>query len=781
MRSQYAFIARAGYAVIGRPVDPPRAAGSSSYGGRGMQRLRATLTALVAALAGGVVASPAAGAVWPAFTGTPSGVFRTGTYDRGEWIFTNGLHQALGANTDGLHRTDYFRDLAVPGDPTGDTNDIAQVLTYNFFGVGRAARNGDYQLPTDPQRWPDGTADLAEVRLAIDGDALIVRFLWNAMPRKDAQIATLTFATADAYTPPRAWPRGANLTSRWQVALTHWGTGAALVSADGVARGVDVHTGDHVTEARIPLSALPPGPWKLTGGAGLDDPASPGHYWTVPVGLASADRPGGGVAAPTNVWTLLFSDDDPWTFDELHQGDELAAGIAGHATATVDPALLRSRATRAPDMRTGDLSRMFTSRLADGDGIDKVPGLDGVATAPPELAAIAPHTGGFETWQYHGRLQDYAMRVPSRYATSSAKWPLIVYLHGFGGNPDEAFYLPLGLAARADREGYLLASARGRGDHFYTGAGDLDVMEVLRDVEAHYRVDRNRVYLMGHSMGGYGTNNVATHHPDLFAAVAPAQGTASEDLHGNLRNVPWFEISSDEDLDFMAQSATALYETLSADGADATLLVYHMKIHEYSSIYDTLDQLFPFFAAHRRTRDPAVISWTKRPGDDDARLGLSYDGAYWLHGVTAADASKSATVTATSGAISHRVRDPKAAKRTHDTVNTGGPSGRTMAELYRTVPETGTPAQRTNTLTLVARNVAGLRVNASRARLKLKRGALRVTVDADRPVLISLTGLARRRVRLRIDGGHSKRMRLRHGRITRTLPAGKHSLSLRRS
>jgi poly(3-hydroxybutyrate) depolymerase len=741
--------------------------------------VRATLVAAVCLLIAGLLAVTASASDWPAFAGTPSGVFRSSTYDRGEWIYTNGLHQALGANTDGLHRTDYFRDLAVPGDPTGDTNDIAQVLTYNFFGVGRAARNGDYKLPTDDKRWPDGTADLAELRLAVDGDDLFVRFAWNAMPRRDAQIATLAFATAGDQPAARLWPRGASLSSRWQVALTHWGTGALLTSAGGRERSVAVRTADHVTDARIPLSELPPGPWTLTGGSGLDDPASPGHYWKVPVGLATNATPGAGGASPTNVWDLLFANDDPWTFDELHQGDELAAGTAGHATASADPALMRRHRTSRPSVRTGDLSRMFTSRLADGDGIDKVPGLED-ATAPPQLAAIAPHTGGFETWEYHGRLQDYAMRVPARYATSKGKWPLIVYLHGFGGNPDEAFYLPLGLAARAHKEGYLLASARGRGDHFYTGAGDLDVMEVLRDVEAHYRVDRNRIYLMGHSMGGYGTNNVATHHPDLFAAVAPAEGTASPDLHANLRNVPWFQISADEDLDFMAQDATAMYDLLSGDGADATLLVYHMKIHEYSSIYDTLDRLFAFFAAHRRTRDPAIVTWTERPGDDDPKLGLSYDGAYWLHGVVAADRTKVATVTATSEAIGHRVHDPKAAKRTHESIDTGGPSGRTTAELYRTIPDAGAEGKRANALTVVARNVSAFDVNASRARLKLRRGALRVSVDADRPVTISLTRLGDRRVKLRIDGGRSRRMRLRHGRVRTTLPAGRHSLSLRR-
>lgn len=731
-----------------------------------------------------MLAPAAASAAAQRFGSEPSGVFRSGTYERGEWIYTNGIHQALGANTDGLHRTEYFGSVAVPGDPTGNSNDVAQALTYNFFGVGRAARNGDYKLPTDSGRWPDGTADLAQLRLAVDARNLYVRFVWRSMPRVDAQIATLTFAAAGGSAQARPWPHDANVTSPWEVALTHWGSGAALTAADGSERSVSVSSGDHTTDATIPLSALPSGKWRLTGGAGLSDPAAPDRYWQVPPGAATEDRPGSGapaavVPAPA-VWDLLFADDDPWTFDELHQADALARAQIGDATVTVDPAQMRKRVTRRPAVRTGDLSRLFTSRLDDGDGVDKVPGLDGM-TAPPELAAIAPHTGGFETWLYHGRLQDYAMRVPSRYATSKAKWPLLLYLHGFGGSPDEAFYLPLGFVERADKEGYLVASLRGRGDHFYTGAGDLDVMEVLRDVKRHYNVDPDRVYLMGHSMGGYGTNNVATHHPDQFAAVAPVEGTSSQDLSDNLTNVPWFEISADQDLDAGGADAMALYEKLSASGLDARLLIFHMKIHEYSTIYDTLNELFDFFGAHRRKRDPAVVSWTRRPDDDHPKLGLIYDGAYWLRGVVAADKTKPASVNAISSAIAHQTRDPKAAKRTHESIDTGGPSGRTTGELYRTFPDAGKRARRANRLSITAVNTVALRVSARRARLRLKkRRSLTIVIKSDVPTKLRLTGLGKRRMRMRIDGGRWKRTRLRHGGITRRLPAGEHRLRLRK-
>ena len=39
-----------------------------------------------------------------------------------------------------------------------------------------------------------------------------------------------------------------------------------------------------------------------------------------------------------------------------------------------------------------------------------------------------------------------------------------------------------------------------------------------------FSVDDNRVYLTGESMGGWGTWNVATRHPELFAAIAPVFG-----------------------------------------------------------------------------------------------------------------------------------------------------------------------------------------------------------------------------------------------------------------
>jgi hypothetical protein len=702
-----------------------------------------------------LVAAPSAQALaWPSWKGEPTGIFRTARYDGGEWIYTNGIQQALGANSDGLHRTDYFRAADPHGDdPTHIPRDVYNAVTYDAFGSHRAAHNGDYQLPTDAAKFPVGTADLAELRLAVKGGDLYVRFLWNSFPRPDAQIATLTFGDGA----PHPWPRNARLNSPWQKALTVWGTGAALADASGAEQPVEVRSGDHVTEARVPLSALPAGPWTLRGGAGL---AANGKYVEVPAGSASESQPGsGGPTSPTNVWDLLFANDETWTFDERRQADDLAKADATTDTAVADPARMQgcrasgahrrasaaACATTAAAPRTGDMTRVFASRWSGGDGLERYMGLDASGSAPPPGT---PTQGFMETWQWQGRLQPYAMHVPTRYPKSNGKWPLIIYLHGFANSYDEAFYEPVGLIDAADRHGYIVAAPLERGDYFYRDQGDMDVLEVIQDVERRYRIDRSRIYLMGHSMGGYGTNNVATHHPDLFAAVAPAEGTDSIDLAGNLRNVPWFEISAEEDLDAHAQDARKMYGALSDAGYDATLLVYDFKIHEYSSIYDTLPQLFRFFATHRLQRDPAIVSFTRPAGQDKPELGLVYDHAYWLSGIKAADPKANATLTATSSAIGHPDPDPPRAERTTQVVfDPDAPSKRSIGELSSTTPGAGPALPRSNTLSIEATNLGEVTIDLQRAGLRLR--GLRIESHADKPfTLVLRDGKRRRSVRV---------------------------------
>ena len=138
-----------------------------------------------------------------------------------------------------------------------------------------------------------------------------------------------------------------------------------------------------------------------------------------------------------------------------------------------------------------------------------------------------------------GSAQFAVAYLPGGY-DAAKKWPLVVKLHGY--NPANPEYVRWwGVDSRhhalADTEynghqGVIYMEPRGRGNTQYLGIGDQDVVRVIQLAKERFNVDEDRVYLMGDSMGGWGTWNVGTRHPDLFAAIAPIFGGV--DYHSQL-------------------------------------------------------------------------------------------------------------------------------------------------------------------------------------------------------------------------------------------------------
>lgn len=62
-------------------------------------------------------------------------------------------------------------------------------------------------------------------------------------------------------------------------------------------------------------------------------------------------------------------------------------------------------------------------------------------------------------------------------------------------------------------------------------------MELFDDIMKRYPVDKNRVYVMGISMGGYATWELLQRRPGMFAAALPCCGGGDEKLAGRLADV----------------------------------------------------------------------------------------------------------------------------------------------------------------------------------------------------------------------------------------------------
>ncbi|NQT93793.1 MAG: NPCBM/NEW2 domain-containing protein, partial [Lentisphaerae bacterium] len=125
----------------------------------------------------------------------------------------------------------------------------------------------------------------------------------------------------------------------------------------------------------------------------------------------------------------------------------------------------------------------------------------------------------------------YAMvHLPPEYDAAHA-WPLVVDLHGFNPlNPEYAEWP--GVHERhhriAESHNVIVLRPHGRGNVSYEGIGELDVLAALHRTTARFTVDRDRVYLMGDSMGAAGTIHLGSRHPHLFAALGPVVGAGRD-------------------------------------------------------------------------------------------------------------------------------------------------------------------------------------------------------------------------------------------------------------
>jgi predicted peptidase len=166
------------------------------------------------------------------------------------------------------------------------------------------------------------------------------------------------------------------------------------------------------------------------------------------------------------------------------------------------------------------------------------------------------------TFAETGEQMPYALFVSSK-VTKDKKNPLIVSLHGLGGDQNTMVRESLRSVELAEQGGYILLApmgynsggwygippgapragganaanagrgGRGGGRGVTAGgtaitdaakvreASEKDVMTVLDMIRKEFNVDERRIYLMGHSMGGAGTYYLGSKYPNVWAALAP--------------------------------------------------------------------------------------------------------------------------------------------------------------------------------------------------------------------------------------------------------------------
>lgn len=119
--------------------------------------------------------------------------------------------------------------------------------------------------------------------------------------------------------------------------------------------------------------------------------------------------------------------------------------------------------------------------------------------------------------------------LPDGWSPENA-YPLTVRLHGLS---DEAYgtrirflqryFNPRQVLDESFENGYVLLPW-GRGNLWYHGIGETDIWESINTLKTAFRIDENRQYLVGFSMGGYGSWKLGIESPGTWAAIGVFAG-----------------------------------------------------------------------------------------------------------------------------------------------------------------------------------------------------------------------------------------------------------------
>lgn len=163
---------------------------------------------------------------------------------------------------------------------------------------------------------------------------------------------------------------------------------------------------------------------------------------------------------------------------------------------------------------------------------------------------------------------NYLLYLPEDYAKSDKSFPLVLFLHGMGESGEDIEKVKTHGLPKLINEGkefpFIVVSPQCPDEYFWN---DEILIALLDHIEQNYRVNKNKIYVTGLSMGGHGTWTLALANPDRFAAIAPICGWSHPAELCNLSNMPIWVFHGAKDSVVPLSDSEQIVEQLKACGS----------------------------------------------------------------------------------------------------------------------------------------------------------------------------------------------------------------------
>ena len=685
------------------------------------------------------------------WTGALPGFGGAQFYSRGEFVYEDHIFDAYGAdNGQDAQRLAVEQPLQ---DAVPETYRVDPALEYvpEEFGVPMgpftySTHYGDLEHQDQ--------ADLSQVRIGTDASSNLW-LLARTTTMSDTKPATALLVLLD--TQPGSTTRdvgfGTGLKSaKADVALYLQGdkglarnlaSGAVVpLPAGSVATDASGYT--NAIEARLPAGML--GAAAAGGADGL-------------AGIAvAAGKPNAAGNGFDNIANVAFRTKEPsrdWW--EQQQALALQAGSIDDFFATPDFAAMRAGRNERYHPTAGYYDRIFESS--------------------PAISSEGAR---------NGILQHYGLYIPTGYSPDRAN-PVQWWFHFRGGRAHIAAAVVPGVIKQMGEDANsLVVTPDGRGSStWYVGKGQVDFREVWADVHRLVRIDRNREYIAGHSMGGWASWLLPILYPDRFAAAFPASGPPTQGLWAgceqdacfqsandgrprdewttplleNLRWVPYVNYQGAADELVPVSGVTAQMEKMRSLGLRYRYYVFPHEEHYGPPIFDQWAEGVKY--EHQFTRNPNPPSVTlirsmpmeravEEVNSGAVALSFDFDTAFWVSRLEPADEQKgTARIDVRSLAIPEPAHDampevvpPISPEQTDPSVEEG--------QSWVVHPGTEPPAR--NGFTATLSGARSVRLDLRRMRLSTRRPIV-ADVTADRAMTIELVS-GKRVITIQISQGH---------------------------
>ena len=201
---------------------------------------------------------------------------------------------------------------------------------------------------------------------------------------------------------------------------------------------------------------------------------------------------------------------------------------------------------------------------------------------------------------------NYQIYLPDGYQQQE-KWPLLLFLHGAGERGDNldlvTVHGPPKLIKNGKQFPFIVVSPQCPEDQLWQ---PVELTALLNDVEKKYRVDKDRIYVSGLSMGGFGTWSLSAYTPYRFAALVPICGGGEKFWVKKVKHVPIWVFHGGKDTAVPIERSQTLVDELKKAKADVSFTIYPDAGHDsWTETYDN-PKLYEWLLQQKRKPESEV-------------------------------------------------------------------------------------------------------------------------------------------------------------------------------